>query len=375
MAAKSRKPKGIAPKLLLEQVKATAAWALDTELALPAAAILNRAPELDARWRKGEAGEDYFVFLLAAHFTTVATFCPTDVDVRIRQLEWASLEGKRLASAIERVEEVARWDVRPVTARHVVCGKEVLSGHQGEWFSVMAGALGRALALGDAALVERAQAWIEAELAREAKLVTRARERARTGKGACIQELLSVATTVTHNLGDLSRVVETWRPAHAGSDLGRRYSRLTHEDPSRFAGVFVYAGELNKQFMAKENHRFLPLRSPRALRREREFILPFGPYFYEWGRMIGSTPKLDEGERAEILGALLNMHERRTDEYGCLRAIAGMSATVPGGIERLRRLLPQSAAAGLALGGVQLALRERESDFLSRFHGAVPVEA
>lgn len=366
MAGKVRKPTGIAPKLLLEQVKATAPWAFDKELALPAAAILSKAPETQARWKKGEAREDYFVLLLAAHFTTVATFCPTDVDVRIRQLEWASLEGKPLLRAIERVEEVARWDVRPVTARYVVLGKEVLSGHQGEWFSVMAGALGRALALGDVPLIERAKDWIETELEREAKLVTRARARSSD------QELLSVATTVTHNLGDLSRVVETWRPAHAASDLGRRYSRLTHEDPSRFGGVFVYAGDVNKQFMANENHRFLPLRSPRALRRDREFILPFGPYFYDWGRMIGSTPKLNDSERVEILIALLNMHERRTEEHGCLRAIAGMSSTVQGGIDRLRRLLPQDAAAGLARGGVQRALRESESDFLERFHSDVP---
>ena len=371
--AKSRKPTGIAPKLLLEQVKATASWAFAIEPQLPAVTILNRAPEIDQRWRKGEAGEDYFLLLLAAHFTTVATFCPTDVDVRIRQLEWAELSGKRLASAIERVLEVSKWDVRPVTARYVVLGKEVLAGHQGEWFSVMAGALGRALALGDAPLVERATAWIEAELAREAKLVTqaRARTRGRAHKNASDQQLLSVVTTVAHNLGDLSRVVETWRPAHAESELGRRYSRLTHEDPTRFDGAFVYAGELNKQFMAKENHRFLPLRAPRALRRERDFILPFGPYFYEWGRMIGSTTKLEDTERAEILMALVDMHTRRTDEHGCLRAIAGMHSAIEGGIDRLRRLLPAPAAMGLALGGVQRALRQSEPDFLETFHADV----
>ena len=365
--AKSRKPTGIAPKLLLEQVKATAPWAFAIEPQLPAVAILNRAAEIDQRWRKGEAGEDYLLLLLAAHFTTVATFCPTDVDVRIRQLEWAELSGKRLASAVDRVFEVSKWDVRPVTARYVVLGKEVLAGHQGEWFSVMAGALGRALALGDAPIIERVTAWIEAELEREAKLV----QQARAPKKASNEQLLSVVTTVAHNLGDLSRVVETWRPAHAESDLGRRYSRLTHEDAARFSGAFVYAGDLNKQFMAKENHRFLPLRPPRALRREREFILPFGPYFYDWGRMIGSTPKLEDSERGEVLMALLDMHVRRTDEHGCLRAIAGIHSTFEGGIDRLRRLLPATAAMGLALGGVQRALRQSESDFRESFHADV----
>ncbi|AKV00428.1 hypothetical protein AKJ09_07091 [Labilithrix luteola] len=128
---KSRKPEGIAPTLLLEQVKGTAPWAFALEPKLPSIEILSKAPEIEARWKKGEAGEDYFVELLAAHYTTVATFCPTDVDTRIRQHVWAQLSGNRLASAIERVEEVATWDVRPVSARHVVVGKEVLAGHQG----------------------------------------------------------------------------------------------------------------------------------------------------------------------------------------------------------------------------------------------------
>lgn len=360
-----RKAPGIAPKLLLEQVMATAPWAFAIEPQLPAAAILGKAKEIDSRWRKGEAGEDYFVLLLAAHFTTVATFCPTDVDVRIRQHAWSELAGKRLSSAMDRVLEVAGWDVRPVTARHVVLGKEVLAGHRGEWFSVMAGALGRALVLGDAALAARATDWIEAELSREAKLVTLAR------KKGTDQELLSVVTTVAHNLGDLSRVVETWQPAHAASDLGRRYLRLGHEDGTRFDGAFVFAGELNKQLMAKENHRFLPLRTPRALRRERAFIMPFGPYFYDWGRMIGSTPKLTDAERAEILAALLNMHERRTDEHGCLRAIAGIHSTVPGGVDRLGKLAPAGQAMGLTRAGVQAALRESEAAFLKRFHAGV----
>jgi len=359
------KPEGIAPKLLLDQVKATAPWAFRLDPPLAAAQILSGAPELDRRWRKGEASEEYLVTMLAAHFTTVATFSPTDVDQRIRLHAWSQLEGRRLSSAIDRVEEVTRWDVRPVSARHVVLGKEILAGHQGEWFSVMAGALGRALALKDAPMVERTTAWIEAELAREAKLVERAR------KKGTDQQLLSVVTTVAHNLGDLSRVVDTWRPAHAQSEVGRRYQRLGHDDGERFGGMFVYAGALNKRFMALENHRFLPLRVPRALRREREFLLPFGPYFYDWGRMIASTKLLEDVERAEILLALLNVHERRTDEQGCLRAIAGIHSIFPGGVQKLARLLPPGQGTALARIGVERALREPEPDFLKRFHAGI----
>ena len=257
--AKSKfKPTGIAPLLLLDQVKNTAPWAFALTPALPAVAVLERAPAIDQSWQRGEDAEGYLTLMLAAHYTTVATFVPTDVDQRIRQLAWATLSGRALASAVDRVEEVARWDVRPVTERHVVLDGEVVSGHQGEWLSVMAGALGRALVLSDAAVVARTTDWIEAELAREARLLALAR------RESPAQELLSLVTAVAHNLGDLSRVVDTWRPAHQESELGQRYRRLGHDDGDRFDGQFVYAGDLNKQFMAKENHRFLPLRVPRS---------------------------------------------------------------------------------------------------------------
>lgn len=340
----------------------TAPWAFAIEPQLPSVPILRRAPAIEKAWRTGDAGEDYFVALLAAHYTTVATFCPTDVDVRIRQHVWRDLQGARLASAVARVEEASRWPVPPVSARHVVVDGEVLAGHQGEWFSVMAGALGRALATSDAAIVDRTTTWIEAELAREAKIVTRSRKR------GTVQNLLSVVTTVAHNLGDLSRVVDTWPAAHLSSDLARRYQRLGHEDGSRFDGAFVFAGDLNKQLMALENHRFLPLREPRALRREREFLLPFGPYFFEWGQRIGSTKLLDDAERAEILLALVRVHELRNEERGCLRAIAGMHSASEGGVEKLAKLWPAGLRSRVLLGGVQQALRTPEKEFLRTFH-------
>jgi hypothetical protein len=306
MSRSGRKPVGIAPKLLLDQVKSTAPWALTLDPPLASVQILKKAPEIEQRWKKGEDPE-----------------------------------------------------------RYVVLDEEVLAGHQGEWLSVMAGALGRGLALKDAAVVERTTAWIEAELTREAKLVKKARKKSDD------RTLLSLVTTVAHNLGDLSRVVDTWRPEHVASEQGLRYQRLGHEGGARFDASFVFAGELNKLLMAKENHRFLPLRVPRALRRERAFLLPFGPYFYDWGRLIGSTKQLEDGERAEILLALLRVHERRTDELGCLRAIAGIDSVFDGGVAKLARLLPADQTTAMQRAGVRLALRVAEKDFLKQFHAAV----
>ena len=123
--------------------------------------------------------------------------------------------------------------------------------------------------------------------------------------------------------------------------------------------------------MALENHRFLPLREPRALRRERAFLLPFGPYFYAWGEMLGATELLDDEERAEILRALVRVHELRAEEQGCLRAIAGMNATSASGVEGLAKLWPSAQRSSLLRGSVQQALRTKESAFLREFHANV----
>ena len=56
------------------------------------------------------------------------------------------------------------------------------------------------------------------------------------------------------------------------------------------------AGALNKDVMATENHRFLALRKPRALRASRELLLPIGPFFESWGRTVARA--LDEKDRA-----------------------------------------------------------------------------
>jgi len=323
---------------------------------------LRKAPELEAQWQLGKRGEPYLAFLLAAHYATVATFVPTDVDTRIRQHTWTNIEGSALWRAIDRVEEVAAWNVRDVSARFVIVDGELVAGHHGEWLSVMAGALGRALVRDDSPAIERTSAWIDSELERQARIVAQA------AKYGTDEQLLCAITTVAHNTGDLSRVVDTWRPEHAAGRFGQRYHRLGHERPERFGGVFVYAGSLNKRLMADENHRFLPLRTPKALRRQREWLLPFGPYLFEWGQQLGASPLLTEAERAEVLLALLNVHDRRVSERGCLRAIAGLHSSIHGGIDALRPWLPKNASTLMQRGGVRTALRTPESTFIQEFH-------
>ncbi len=363
---------GIAPLVLASQVAATAGWAFERGLggaaATVAAATIRDAARVEERWKAEPANLDYLRLLLSAHYLTVATFCPTDVDSRIRHHVWLEIEdAERLAGAIDVVDDIAALDPRLVSARVLTEGEanqgrdRTLSGHDGEWFSVRAGALGRALSMGEAgrAAAERLEAGIEAELAREAAMFeARVREGDVTGA-------LSAATILAHNAGDLSRVVEAWPRSAAVLAARERYARLGHEpDRARFGGSFYVAGAVNKAVMAIENHRFFALRSPRALRRSRELLLPIGPFFYEWGTTVARS--LDEEERALVLAALLETHRSRVEQSGVLRAVAGIAEANVGPWDRLVSYLPARLRKLATVGPVQAAIGTPERAFLAR---------
>src|SRR5260221_1067336 len=147
---------GIAPLVLASQIANTAAWIVDADDLEPAA-IARRAPEIEALWKVDARDVAYFELLLAAHFLTVATFVPTDVDARIRHHAWVEAEPALLSAQLDVVDRAAAWDPRRVSARTIDApdGGAALCGHDGEWLSVWGGALGRALVLEDAPAIER----------------------------------------------------------------------------------------------------------------------------------------------------------------------------------------------------------------------------
>ena len=133
---------------------------------------------VDEPLEEAEALVRAFRLRLAAHYATVATFVPTDVDAHIRHHTWVSVaDAAAFAQRAACVDEAAARDARVVSERVT----EGLSGHDGEWLSVRAGALGRALVLGldDEAAALAAQ--IDAELDREQRAFAAALDARRAG--------------------------------------------------------------------------------------------------------------------------------------------------------------------------------------------------
>ena len=114
---------GIAPELVASQVRATAPWLLDREIELTAAAdaavsTLTHPEQARASWLGEARDPSHLRLLLCAHWATVATFCPTDVDGRIRHTEWQMRRDvEELEAACAVVSEVAALPVYCVSAR------------------------------------------------------------------------------------------------------------------------------------------------------------------------------------------------------------------------------------------------------------------
>ena len=353
---------GIAPSVLASQIANTAAWIVDASDVEPAA-IARRAPEIEARWKVDARDVSYFELLLAAHFLTVATFVPTDVDARIRHHAWVEADPALLAAQLDVVDRAVAWDPRRVSARTVTSpdGATTICGHDGEWLSVWAGALGRALVIEDAASIDRVTVAIDASLARQAAVyadLERLPDR--------VFDVLRAATVLAHNAGDLSRVVEQWAKRPQIEPVRARFMKLGHERAERYGGAFVRAGAVNKALTAIENHRFLALRAPRGLRRARALLLPIGPFFDDWGKDVARSPELEGDDRAQVVEALLDTHLRDPSQHGCLRALAAMHEHAAGGLDRIAPDLPARMRKLVSAGAVREAAKTTRAAFEAR---------
>ena len=350
---------GILNSVLVEQVRNTAAWLWSDPGCGSLTAIFDAA--VDEPLEVPGSLERTLRLRLAAHYATVATFVPTDVDAHIRHHMWMLVaDAETFARAAAFVDEAVARDARLVSAR-VTAG---LSGHDGEWLSVRAGALGRALVLGLADAAAALAAEIDAELDREQRVFAEAVE-----SGAPATTTLALATTIAHNLGDLSRVVDAWPKAARAGDYYARYTRLGHADGRRQCGEFLIAGALNKELMAHENHRFLALRKPRALRRSRALLLPVGPWFDTWGETVCRSELLDDADRAEVVAALVELHLRSPTQDGCLRALAAFHRDTRGGLGWYGDALPARLRKEIGRGRIREAIDVSRERFEARLEG------
>lgn len=272
---------------------------------------------------------DYFALCLAAHFASVATYVPTDVDAKIRHATWLEQEDRdELARMAELALALERWDVSGVSARFVVTlDGTVISGHDGERLSVLCGGW---IATAHAGLSEHAarlEQAIDTELRREAHaFLALAAARGREISTAMASAVL------THNAGDVMQSL--------GSKAGRvapasaaRFTNLARERFDRFEGAFGRAAALYRDLMAPEGHRNYPLREVKLLRAHADLLLPIAPFLDDFGERIARYSHWKTSERAEVVAGIVEGCRRVRGQAGYYRALAGFERVFPRGLE------------------------------------------
>lgn len=364
----------IDPATLVEQVRHAAPFLFEGEPP-PAPASLLAAAEAPRGWHQvlrhaeaiaaDPAPEAYFLLCLACHHASVGSFVPTDVDSNIRGHLWAPREHAD-AGWLDRQTALAlaarRWDVRGIAARVVVLnGHAPIGGNDGEHLSVLTGALASLTRASREDLAGPVEAAIATELQREADLFLHVASQA----GAEL-DALRLAAILAHNSGDVDQAIAYW-PKHPGLSAARaRFSDLEHRSDA-FAGAFVLAARVYGALLAPEGHRHYPLRAVRALRRASDLLLPLGPFLDDWGRRVGRHPALSEGERVEVVAALLTGYRKLAGQQGYQRALAGLDEVIPRGLEGLARALPNAARATLRDPELRRALAVSQASFESSY--------
>jgi hypothetical protein len=277
------------------------------------------------------SGPGYFALCVAAHHATVATFVPTDVDAKIRGLLWR--ETTDLA-VLRGMADLAlrwwQWDLKSVSRRTVDAGLGPVSGHDGERMSVLAGAHGRFVALGDAEYAERLALALEEELDRELASFHRARDPL---------DQLKLAASLAHNLGDLNQGISFWPGGPKLAASRERFHKLGHEDAGRFAiPMRVY-----RELLAAEGHRNYPLRAVKALRQSVDLLYPQPPFVDDWGARVATSPLLRFEDRRDVLDALLEGCRKIPGQQAYYRAIAGFAEADPGQFQRAVDALPAAS--------------------------------
>ena len=330
--------------------------------------ILAAAPSLIGAKPTPETREDYLALCLASHHASVGSYVPTDVDSKIRGDLWRRQTGAGLRRRWLLATAARSWSTTGVSARVETTTRGPVSGHDGEWLGVAAGALGAAMLAGDNDTAEAAAGWMDHELAREAQAYVEAEASVRSGKDdAQAVALTRLAWILTHNAGDVDQGLSHWPTGAVGRLLDehrQRFAELAHDRTQRYGGVYHRAKALY-QLVAAEGHRHYPLRAVKALRSDASLLLPLGPCFEAWGTLVAQAATLDDQARADVLAALCNGIAKISGQVGYQRALVGL-ASAPGGLATLSRRLPAAAVEALDDPQVRRHLTLSAADFAAQ---------
>lgn len=289
---------------------------------------------------------DYFALCLAAHFASVATYVPTDVDAKIRHAAWLSqTDGDELNRMRDLAFSTETWDMSGVSARIIsVAGAGDVSGHDGERLSVLCGGWLAFQSTNDEVNAGALERSIDAELAREARAFDIvAREKGRE------LDLIRLATILTHNAGDVMQSLGSNAGKGVSAAAKQRFLDLARERFERYGGAFGRAAALYRELAASEGHRHYPLRELKTLRAHEDLLLPIGPFLDEWGGVLARFPRWSFADRAGVVAGIVEGCRKVAGQESYYRALCGFDRAHHNGLESRELAQHWSASTKKAL--------------------------
>ncbi|MBL7666305.1 MAG: hypothetical protein JNM93_14315, partial [Bacteriovoracaceae bacterium] len=178
---------------------------------------------------------------------------------------------------------------------------------------------------------------------------------------------LRACALIAHNFGDLDRVIEQWKMPEDNA-FRKRIFKLGHQKNEAYpSSILPYAGQVNKRFLAVENHRHMSMRQPKCLRRSSDFLIPIGPFMREWGKILGQSSLLSLEEKGEIVAAYFEGYKRQNQAFGYARAYGGMLSALPKGIETLAPVIAFDVMAEIKKSDFTKIAERHEDEFLSSY--------
>jgi hypothetical protein len=345
----------ITPQLLIEQVRGSAPYLFGGPEPQGPRLRYLRVLRAYAGGRLDAPG--YYELCLCAHWATAGSFLPTDVDNGIRWKLWQEVQPGLIELQARLVLESGTWDYLPVTAKVVPTDEGPLSTHEGTWFSVAVGAYA-ACRESYPSLARTVLDAMQAEADRE--------DRAYATLDGRPLPFLKASALVSHNFGDCDRVMDQWG-LKPGDPLRDALYDAAKPGSPLFGGRLGVAGLLHQKHLGADNHRHYPLRAPRPLRRSADLLLPVGPFFDDWGRVVARHPDLSYEDKAEVVRALVDGWVRLHEPPGYARALSGFLEVFPGGREKLKKLLPAKDFRLLSSGTLKVAMDEPQARFEARW--------
>ena len=352
---------------------------------------------------------NYFVTCLAAQFVSLSSYEPVDMTSYLTGYSWHDAVDEVLISQYEALKQaMENWDPKNVSLQTVIGHKPIDNGksscisyHDGKHIGILTAAM-CAFHVRSLTQREESQKEIFKHLSKDAedaieRYINRDIEEYKIlvskiiqgkgikDRGKATKELMKLSVVMKCNIQEIHQGFQSFfetqdeyqmliiqKTNEEGlsklMELRHKYHQLAQYGHAEFYdGVYATIRDINK--LSGVSFEETPLKDAHVLRRYFDLQLPMMPWLENYGRLIGSHPMLDLGDKMTVTKHILHGCESKNHKIGYLRALRGLSETID--LQSINLLLDKHSQKILKSPDVRYHLDLNEESFLIEYTAKV----